>query len=167
MKTIYHTILTTPIGQLLIASSAKGFVRILLPNEGNPDLVSRLRNDFPEHTLVEDREKNQKAVDQLNEYFRGARTVFSLPLDLRGTPFQKTVWNAVTRVPYGQTRSYGQIARQVGKPKAFRAVGMANRTNPIPIAVPCHRILGADGSLTGFGGGIPLKEKLLKLEKSS
>lgn len=167
MKTIYYTILDTTIGQLLIASSAKGLVRIILPREGNPDLLSRLRKEHPKETLIENQEKNRKALEQLREYFDGLRTEFSLAVDLRGTHFQKSVWNAVARVPHGQTRSYGEIARQIGKPRACRAVGGANRANPLPIVIPCHRIIGSDGSMTGFGGGISLKEKLLKLENSS
>lgn len=167
MKAIYYTPLDTPIGQLLIASSAKGLVRILLPDEGNPDLLSRLRKDYPKETLIENQEKNQKALEQLREYFDGSRTEFSLAIDLRGTDFQKSVWEAVRKVPYGQTRSYGDIAHAIGNPKASRAVGAANGANPFPIIIPCHRIIGSDGSMTGFGGGIPLKQKLLDLEKKS
>ncbi|MFH1942641.1 MAG: methylated-DNA--[protein]-cysteine S-methyltransferase, partial [bacterium] len=105
--------------------------------------------------------------NQLLEYFNGTRKVFSLPIDLRGTDFQKSVWEAVRKVPYGQTRSYGDIAKAIGNPRASRAVGAANGANPIPIIIPCHRIIGSDGSITGFGGGIPLKQKLLNLEKKS
>ena len=108
----------------------------------------------------------KKAAAQLDEYFNGKRKVFNLPLKLNGTDFQIDVWKALQAIPFGETRSYGEIAHIIGKPKASRAVGMANNRNPIVIIVPCHRVIGHDGSLTGFGGGIELKRRLLKLEKS-
>lgn len=106
----------------------------------------------------------RKATAQIHEYFAGTRTAFDLPLHLEGTPFQKAVWQTLAVIPYGETRSYKDIAETVGSPKACRAVGMANRKNPLCIIIPCHRVIGADGSLTGFGGGIPVKEHLLALE---
>jgi methylated-DNA-[protein]-cysteine S-methyltransferase len=105
------------------------------------------------------------AVEQLHAYFDGDLTQFDLALDLRGTPFQRQVWNALIEIPYGETQSYGEIARRVGKPGAARAVGMANGHNPIGIIVPCHRVIGADGSLTGYGGGLDRKRILLQLER--
>ena len=105
-----------------------------------------------------------EAERQLNEYFEGARREFDLPLRPEGTAFQKDVWNALCQIPYGQTRSYAEIARSVGRDKAFRAVGMANHNNPISIIIPCHRVVGADGSLTGYGGGLDKKRFLLRLE---
>ncbi len=101
---------------------------------------------------------------QLCEYFAGERTSFDLELAPQGTPFQRDVWNALLTIPYGETRSYGQIAGQIGRPSASRAVGAANGSNPIAIVVPCHRVIGANGSLTGFGGGLPVKKQLLDLE---
>ncbi|OBI84509.1 methylated-DNA--[protein]-cysteine S-methyltransferase [Mycobacterium sp. E740] len=106
------------------------------------------------------------AVDQLEEYFAGERTEFDLELDLIGTEFQRRVWAALLTIPYGQTRSYGEIARQIAAPGAFRAVGLANGHNPIGIIVPCHRVIGANGSLTGYGGGLDRKKTLLEMEKS-
>lgn len=103
-------------------------------------------------------------ANELAEYFDGKRREFDFPYELHGTEFQMEVWNALCDIPYGETRSYGQIAEAVGDPKASRAVGMANNKNPLMIAVPCHRVIGADGSLTGYAGGLPLKEALLKLE---
>ena len=103
-------------------------------------------------------------MDQLDGYFCGNLTRFDLPLDLAGTEFQLKVWRALCRIPYGETRAYGQIARALGQPGAARAVGLANNHNPVPIIVPCHRVIGADGSLTGYGGGLPRKRKLLDLE---
>ena len=106
-----------------------------------------------------------RAQRQLEEYFRGERTRFDLPLQPKGTPFQLAVWRALTEIPYGETASYGDVARAVGRPKAFRAVGMANHCNPIPIIVPCHRVIGSDGRLTGYAGGLEIKRALLELEQ--
>jgi len=127
--------------------------------------VKRLTQEFKEYQLMENRKINENAARQLLQYFQRKRKQFSLPLDLEGTEFQKRVLKAVQEVPYGSTRSYKDIAERIGNPKAVRAVGNANRTNPLPILIPCHRIIGSDGSLTGFGGGIDLKRKLLEFEK--
>jgi O-6-methylguanine DNA methyltransferase len=105
-----------------------------------------------------------EVLTQLREYFAGARRSFDVPLDLRGTAFQKSVWREVARVPYGGTVTYGEIARRIGKPKAARAVGGAVGANPVPIFIPCHRVIGASGALTGYGGGLDVKEDLLRLE---
>lgn len=108
----------------------------------------------------------RETVRQLDEYFAGKRREFSIPIKTHGTDFQEKVWEALRTIPYGETRTYGQIATQVGNPKASRAVGGANHNNPILILTPCHRVIGADGSLTGFGGGLDVKEALLALEKT-
>lgn len=108
----------------------------------------------------------QEANRQINEYLRGERKTFDLPFRMQGTAFQKQVWEALLRIPYGETRSYKQIAEAIGNPKAVRAVGMANNRNPLLIVVPCHRVIGADGKLVGYGAGIEKKEFLLRLEKS-
>ena len=105
-----------------------------------------------------------EAKRQLEEYFAGLRAAFSLPLAPEGTDFQKAVWRELENIPYGETRTYGQIARALGNPKASRAVGMANHKNPVAIMIPCHRVIGADGSLTGYAGGLDIKETLLRLE---
>ena len=105
-----------------------------------------------------------QAERELEEYFAGRRTAFSVPLSMHGTPFQMAVWAALRAIPYGEMRSYGELAAQIGRPRACRAVGMANHVNPLPILVPCHRVLGADGRLTGYAGGLNVKEFLLKLE---
>ena len=107
----------------------------------------------------------QEASRQLAEYFAGQRKSFTLPYAMQGTRWQRSVWQALTRIPYGETRSYRQIAEQVGNPRAFRAVGMANNRNPLPILVPCHRVIGADGSLVGYASGVAIKQKLLQLEQ--
>ena len=108
---------------------------------------------------------SESAIEQLNEYFTGKRKDFDLPLAPSGTHFQQKVWAQLQKIPYGQTRSYKDIAQAVGSPKGFRAVGMANNKNPIAIVIPCHRVIGADGSLVGYGGGLDMKQSLLDLEK--
>ena len=108
----------------------------------------------------------QKAAAQIKEYFEGGRKQFKLPIVMHGTEFQMAVWQALQKIPYGGTRSYGEIAASIGRPKAVRAVGMANNRNPISIIVPCHRVIGHDGKLVGYGGGLPLKQYLLELERS-
>jgi len=117
--------------------------------------------------IVPDDSSNDRVLDQLHEYFRGERRAFDLNLALRGTRFQIDVWNALRAIPYGATQSYGQIAQAIGRPNAARAVGQAAGANPVPIIVPCHRMIGKSGQLVGFGGGLPLKEKLLMLEQGS
>lgn len=145
-------------------SSEDGLAAIGLGRSGREARERRLARFFDLDPLYPAEGGHALYVAQLTEYFEGRRRVFELPLDLRGTPFQKSVWQAVSEIPFGRTASYGQIAEIVGSPKAGRAVGAANHDNPIPIVVPCHRVIGADGSLTGFGGGMPLKRKLLALE---
>jgi methylated-DNA-[protein]-cysteine S-methyltransferase len=106
----------------------------------------------------------KQAVDELRRYFSGILRVFQVPLDMQGTDFQLDVWNHLVKIPFGETRSYGQVAESIGRPKAVRAVGAANGSNPIAIIVPCHRVIGSNGKLTGYGGGLPLKKRLLELE---
>ena len=143
----------SPVGPLALAAQEGGLVRLYLPNTPTPRLM-------PHKTpLMEEAER------QLMEYFRGERQEFDLPLAPEGTEFQKKVWQALGEIPYGQTRSYGDIARQVGCPKGFRAVGMANHCNPLPILIPCHRVMGSKGTFTGYAGGVELKRQLLDLEK--
>ena len=108
-----------------------------------------------------------RAAGQLEEYFSARRREFQLPLDLRGTPFQQKVWNALLEIPYGETRSYAALARSIGEPKAFRAVGAANGANPVAIVVPCHRVVSSGGGLGGYGGGVSLKKRLLALESGT
>ena len=143
----------SPVGPLALAAQEGALVRLYLPNTPTPRLM-------PHKTPL-----MEKAERQLLEYFRGERKSFDLPLAPEGTVFQKKVWQALKEIPYGQTRSYGEIARQVGCPKGFRAVGMANHRNPLPILIPCHRVVGSKGALTGYAGGVELKGQLLELEK--
>lgn len=150
----------SPVGRLKLVASDRGLVAVLWQN----DRPSRVRLD----ELVEDEQHPilVKAVQQLSEYFAGRRKEFSIALDMRGTAFQKDVWEALLGIPFGETRSYGQLARQLGNPQAMRAVGAANGRNPISIIVPCHRVIGASGKLTGFAGGLDTKADLLELERT-
>jgi methylated-DNA-[protein]-cysteine S-methyltransferase len=148
-----YAFVETPIGKLLIAGDAEAVHQI------------RFAPARPERDWVESPTGPiQEAARQLREYFAGKRTDFDLPLEAQGTVFQKAVWRLLCDIPYGETISYGELARRVGNPKASRAVGAANGQNPLPIVVPCHRVIGASGKMTGFGGGIPVKEALLALE---
>lgn len=122
-------------------------------------------DEVPEDMEVSETPLLREAARQLESYFRGELKEFSLPLEPIGTDFMKRVWTALCEIPYGRTASYGEIAERIGKPGAARAVGLANNRNPIPIIIPCHRVIGADGSLTGYGGGLDLKKRLLDLEK--
>jgi methylated-DNA-[protein]-cysteine S-methyltransferase len=122
-------------------------------------------DEFPQDTLLYETPLLKEAVKQLKDYFAGELKEFSLPLEPSGTAFMKQVWSALREIPYGETASYKDIAVKIGSPKAARAVGLANNRNPIPIFIPCHRVIGADGSLTGYRGGLEMKKKLLDLEK--
>ena len=143
-----------PIGRLGIV--AEGGAVCLIAFEGDKRFLG---------VLPQENEVVRKASIQLAEYFSGKRKTFTVPIFLKGTGFQKTVWNVLAEIPIGETRSYKDIAIQAGSPKGFRAVGMANNKNPIMIIIPCHRVLGADGSLTGYAGGLDAKKYLLKLEE--
>ena len=153
-----YSYLDTPIGTLLIAGDRDAVRRIEFPEEGKP---ARPEPDWIESALGPIAE----AVCQLREYFSGQRTSFNLPLAPEGTEFQRNVWRRLQDIPYGETISYGELAKRVGNPKASRAVGAANGLNPLPIVIPCHRVIGSNGKLTGFGGGLPTKEALLTLEQ--
>jgi methylated-DNA-[protein]-cysteine S-methyltransferase len=124
----------------------------------------KTKKDFTENTAVNETPLIKKTVQQLNEYFNKKRKIFDLPLSPNGTEFQQKVWNCLQKIPYGETCSYGELAKMIGNPKASRAVGMANNKNPIVIIIPCHRVIGADGSLTGYAGGLDIKKILLGLE---
>ena len=151
-------IIDSPIGKLKLVASDRGLAAILWEND-NPRRV-RLKEvvENPTHSILLQTEK------ELEEYFAGRCNTFSVPLDMDGTKFQKNVWDALANIPFGETRTYGQLAKQLGNPKAMRAVGAANGRNPVAIVVPCHRVIGADGKLTGFAGGLEAKAHLLNLE---
>jgi methylated-DNA-[protein]-cysteine S-methyltransferase len=158
-----YTISHTPIGNLVLAGDAAGLHHILFEPGGMPPGGLFDAGELPPG-WVRDPDFLPAARQQLAEYFAGARRVFDLPLAPAGTPFQQRVWRALIDIPYGRTVSYGALARCIGSPGAARAVGLANNRNPLPIVIPCHRVIGADGSLTGYGGGLHVKEHLLALE---
>ena len=147
----------SPVGPLLLAANDDGLRTIEFHAAAHP---VRREADWREgdHPLL------QRAIAQLREYFAGTRRAFELPLAPRGTDFQRATWRALETIPYGETISYAELARRVGRPTASRAVGAANGRNPLPIVLPCHRVIGANGALTGFGGGLPTKQFLLELE---
>ena len=153
---MYYCYLKTPIGDLLLAGEDEALSLVAFP-EGS------MRRD-PEPDWIYNEKKFADARQQLTEYFAGERKEFDLPLSLAGTEFQLRVLEELRQIPYGETTSYGDIAARIGKPKAMRAVGAANGRNPIPIIVPCHRVIGRSGDLTGFGGGLDAKQALLQLE---
>ena len=142
----------TPVGAIGLEEENGAIVRLLLPGAPAPRIACH------ETPLLTEGKR------QLLEYLAGVRRVFDLPLAPKGTEFYRSVWRALEEIPYGETRSYRDIAQAVGRPKAVRAVGQANHNNPIPVIIPCHRVVGANGSLTGYGGGLDLKERLLRLE---
>ena len=155
---IFYWISPSPVGRLLLV--------------GNPDGLQALQFQDGAHPLdiqpswTHSRQPFRAVLEQLEEYFDGSRTRFQITLNLQGTPFQRHVWKALQRIPYGRTVSYGEIAQQVGSPRASRAVGAANGRNPVSIIVPCHRVIGSNGKLVGYGGGLPIKTALLALEQS-
>ena len=144
--------MNTALGPVTLGSTASGLARV---NFGSV---------VPAGGIV-DEQANRDSALQLKEYFLGKRTCFEMPLDYQGTPFQISVWQELLKIPYGETRTYGDIAKILGKPGSARAVGMANHNNRIAVVIPCHRVVGSNGSLTGYAGGISLKEKLLLIEQ--
>lgn len=154
----YSKMIASPIGGLKLVASDKGLAAILWEKDNPKRVRLNIVGEDDDHPVLLEAER------QLGEYFVGRRTAFDLKLDFVGTKFQKSVWAELLKIPFGQTKSYGQIARILGNPKAMRAVGAANGKNPIAIIAPCHRVIGASGALTGFAGGLKAKAHLLTLE---
>ncbi len=152
MNTTYCTQIPSPIGPLQLLGDEHALQGLYM------------HSFLPPGDWREAKEPFADAIDQLEQYFAGERIEFDLTLDMRGTEFQRNVWDALLTIPYGETRSYGEIAKQIGRPDRARAVGAANGSNPVSIVVPCHRVIGSDGSLTGYGGGLPRKRWLLDHE---
>ena len=151
--------LTVPFGELTVVASDAGVRFVMFGNDAHARSLAALHvTDDASHPVV------ARTVEQLREYVKGERRAFDVPLDLQGTEFQVQAWRALSRVPFGETASYAQQAASIGRPTATRAIGAANGRNPVAIVLPCHRIVGADGSLTGFGGGLPVKKWLLDHE---
>jgi methylated-DNA-[protein]-cysteine S-methyltransferase len=159
MNTVFYTEIESPIGPLLLTMEQEHLTNVCMNQqkrsvEVRPEWIPNERSFLA-------------IAKQLGEYFRGKRQVFDIPLRLAGTDFQRSVWDELRSIPYGATTTYGEIANRIGNPKAVRAVGLANGQNPIPIIIPCHRIIGSNGKLTGFGGGLEKKAFLLQLEQHS
>lgn len=150
--------MATPVGTLTLVATDDGLSAILWENDRPHRVRLNIAAEDPRHPVL------VEAESQLAEYFAGQRRVFALKTDVTGTPFQRKVWNALLTIPFGETRSYAQIATQIGSPAAVRAVGAANGRNPLSIVAPCHRVIGATGKLTGFAGGLDVKARLLALE---
>lgn len=162
METLYYSKFNSPFGPLIVGVSHRGLV-LLEFDRGN---FPPLEKGRPSVSWHEDPDQTGEYIRELEEYFAGERREFTVPLDLRGTAFQKRCWKALLSIPYGETRSYGDIAKMIGKPRASRAVGSANHRNNMCIVIPCHRVIAGDGTLGGYGGpgGLKLKRKLLELE---
>jgi methylated-DNA-[protein]-cysteine S-methyltransferase len=157
----FSGVVTAPFGDVTVVASDLGVRYVMFSEDAHPKPLSNIDIHVdPGHPVV------KSTLDQLGEYFNGARTAFDVPLDLHGTDFQVATWKSLSDIPYGKTISYGEQAASIGRPKAVRAVGGANGRNPIAIVLPCHRVIGANGSLTGFGGGIAVKQWLLQHERS-
>ena len=165
MEKIYYSSFNSPfLKKVFVASTERGVCMVdFLKSE--KVFLRRLREHFPGKIIKDDR-KNGKVLSQLKKYLKGELKRFDCKLDFRGTPFQKKVWAALAKIPYGRTRSYKEIARAIGHPKAFRAVGNANGENSIPLILPCHRVIESNGGLGGFGHGVKVKKQLLDFEKA-
>jgi methylated-DNA-[protein]-cysteine S-methyltransferase len=157
-RPVYYSYLETPIGKLLLAATETGLRYVHFGGAQPPARKGEV--------WIESHDMLRPYEEQLQAYFRGELREFTCKLDLVGTEFQKKCWHALLRIPYGKTCSYADIAREVGSPRGFRAVGQANHNNPIPIIVPCHRVITSSGTLGGYGGGLDVKERLLRLEQS-
>lgn len=153
-----YTIIDSPVGELLLSGDGSRLSRLSFLGAG------ARRPPSPSPAWRRDPDAFTEVRDQLQQYFAGDRRIFDIELDLQGTEWERRVWDALLRIPYGETRTYGAIARELGTVRASRAVGLANGRNPVAIVVPCHRVIGADGRLTGFGGGLDRKRSLLDLE---
>ena len=164
MRFAYH-VMSSPLGLLFLARSGRGLKFLeFMDRKSIKRMIARHAPSYPDADWHASMLENKQAVEQLEGYFCGAASRFNLPLDPDGTDFQRGVWKELVRIPYGATRSYGEVARAIGQPRSARAVGLANNGNPIAIIVPCHRVIGADGSLTGYGGGLRRKRWLLQHE---
>jgi len=157
--TTHYAITDSPIGELLVLGDEASVHGLLMNGDGTFDARKQ--------ELTQDQEAFEDTIEQLEQYFAGDRDEFDLPLEPQGTEFQRSVWKALERIPFGETRSYGEIAAEVGRPKAARAVGMANNRNPIAVIVPCHRVIGAGGALVGYAGGLERKTWLLDHEREA
>ena len=161
---VYCTSFDSKVGLIYVASTDEGVCKVSVPRQSKRDFFGWLHEHFEDSEVVEKRSRNKEVIDQLTRYFNGRLAKFSVSIDLLGTPFQVRVWKELNKIPYGTTISYKQLAKRLGTSKGFQAIGRANAANPIPIIIPCHRVIGTDGSLVGYASGIKTKEFLLKLE---
>jgi O-6-methylguanine DNA methyltransferase len=162
---VFHTAdIETALGRLRVASSPRGLCYIELPGASGRGLAGWMASQAPRAGLLEGYAPNRAAATQICEFLEGKRDEFELSLDLRGTPFQLATYERVAKIPYGETCSYGEIAKEIGRPKAVRAVGAANGANPLPLVIPCHRVVASNGRLQGYAGGLEMKARLLALE---
>lgn len=157
MISIHYARIESPVGALLLVADEAGLRKVFFENGKD--------HARPDSSWKENSQPFKDTISQLRSYFAGELQEFDLPLAPEGTAFQLEVWKRICEIPYGETISYGELARRMGNPNASRAVGLANGANPIPIVIPCHRVIGSNGKLTGYGGGLPIKEKLLALER--
>ncbi|MFC2949096.1 methylated-DNA--[protein]-cysteine S-methyltransferase [Virgibacillus sediminis] len=162
---VYIGKLDRPPWSLFIAVTEQGLAFVGSDNGPKSEVESWAARKRPESTLVDDQDRIAPYVSQLEEYLDGERKAFEMPLDLSGTPFQQQVWTALTEIPYGRTAAYSEVAGKIGRPRAVRAVGAAIGANPVMVAVPCHRVIGKNGKMTGYRGGLAMKQKLLELEQ--
>ena len=166
MESAHIAQIESPIGSLRLLSTSRGLAYVELPHASGRGLEGWLRRRLPGARSALAFAPNRAAAVQIVEYLEGKRRAFELALDLRGTAFQQAVWGALRAIAYGETRSYTEVARAIGTPHAVRAVGAANGANPLALVVPCHRVIAADGTLGGYGGGLELKARLLAMERS-
>ena len=165
---IVHTArFDTPIGELTLASTEEGLAYVGLPCANGRGFAGWQHRPARNATVEQGFEPNRKAISQLHEFLEGKRQVFDLELDLRATPFQLDVYRVLEEIPYGESISYAEVARRMGRPRAVRPVGAANAANPIPLVIPCHRVVAADGHLHGYAGGLDLKARLLAMESAA
>lgn len=166
MELVHIAQVDSPIGSLRLARTSAGLAYLELPNASGRGMRGWLRRCLPEARCVEGFAPNRQAARQVIEYLEGKRTTFDLELDPRGTDFQLRVWEALREIPFGETRSYAEVAARVGAPRAVRAVGTANGANPLSLVIPCHRVIASGGKLGGYGGGLELKARLLAMERA-
>lgn len=167
MSCIHWADVDSPVGSLKVASSSVGLAYVELPHANGRGFRGWMKSYAAESATRQCLESNRAAIQQLLEFLEGKRQAFDLPLDLRATEFQRSVYEQLQKIPYGESRSYGEIARCLGRPKAHRAVGAANGANPIPLVIPCHRVVASNGQLQGYAGGLELKRNLLAMESAS
>ncbi|WP_213587335.1 methylated-DNA--[protein]-cysteine S-methyltransferase [Paenibacillus sp. J2TS4] len=166
-KNVYWTLFQHEQWPMYMAATSQGLCYAESASRTLEDLIRWAETRIPGSRLLQDEAALKPYTRQFEEYFQGRRTTFTMPLDLYGTPFQVSVWNALTEIPYGQTLSYSDIAKRIDRPRSVRAVGAANGANPILIVVPCHRVIGKSGALTGYRGGLEMKEALLRKEQEN